>query len=180
MKSVVHVKMFTRNSRNKYDKKDSLELGQNAETLFASIARQKDWMVTEASKKGNIEDHYDYEISKDGLHYRVDVKSRKRVSRKEGDVQNDLIWIEFKTVRNTKGWLFGSADLIAFENQNGFKIVGRKDLVRVINKLVNLQAKVNKPEDALYKVYTRKGRPDEITMIKISDLTPILWDEWNL
>jgi hypothetical protein len=38
---------------------------------------------------------------------------------------------------------------------------------------------VDKPEDALYKVYTRKGRPDEITLIKTSDLAPILWNEWT-
>jgi hypothetical protein len=172
--------MFTQNSRNKFDKKDSLELGQNAEKQFATIAQKKGWAVIEASKKGNIEDHYDYEISKDDRHYRVDVKSKKRVSRGDGDLQDDLIWIEFKTVRNTKGWLFGSADLIAFQNQTGFKIVERKALVRLINKLVNLQAKVETSAEALYKIYTRPGRPDEITLIKTSDLTPILWDEWNL
>ena len=109
----------------------------------------------------------------------MDVKSKKRVSRKTENVQDDLIWIEFRTVRDTKGWLFGSADLIAFENQNGFKIVERKTLVRVINKLVKIHVKVDKPEDALYKVYTRKGRPDEITLIKTNDLAPILWDEWK-
>ena len=118
--------MHTRNKRNKYDKKDSLELGQGAESRFASLAQKQGWMVVKASKTGNIEHHYDYEISKDGRQYRVDVKSKKRVARKTGDVQDDLIWIEFRTVRDTKGWLFGSADLIAFENQNSFKIVERK------------------------------------------------------
>ena len=171
--------MHTRNKRNKYDKKDSLELGQGAESRFASLAQKQGWTVVEASQTGNIEDHYDYEISKDGRQYRVDVKSKKRVSRKTENVQDDLIWIEFRTVRDTKGWLFGSADLIAFENQNGFKIVERKTLVRVINKHVKIHVKVDKPEDALYKVYTRKGRPDEITLIRTSDLAPILWDEWK-
>ena len=170
--------MFTRNSRNKYDGKDSLELGQGAERRFASIAQQKGWTVTEASKTGDIEGHYDYEISKDDQHFRVDVKSKKRVSRRSGNVQDDLVWVEFRTVRGTKGWLFGSADLIAFENTNGFRIVERKALVRVINKLVEIHVRVNRPEDALYKVYTRKGRPDEIALIKSSDLDNILWDEW--
>ena len=171
--------MFTRNKRNKYDKKDSLELGQGAESRFASIAQQRGWKVIEASKGGNIEDHYDYEISKDSLRFRVDVKGKKRVSRKMKNVQDDLVWVEFRTVRDTKGWLLGNADLIAFENQTGFKIVERKTLVRVINKHVKIHIKVDKPEFALYKVYTRKGRPDEITMIKASDLDAILWDEWK-
>ena len=172
--------MFTRNKRNQYDKKDSLELGQKAESRFAALAQQNGWTVKEASKRGNVEDHYDYEISKDDQHLKVDVKSNKRVSRKAKNVQDDFIWVEFRTVRDTNGWLFGAADLIAFENQSGFKIVERKALVRVINKLVKIHVKVEKPEDALYKVYTRKGRPDEITLIKSSDIDSILWDVWNL
>ncbi|GAB4457571.1 MAG: hypothetical protein OHK0041_22520 [Anaerolineales bacterium] len=171
--------MFTQNQRNKYDKKDSLELGQGAESRFALLAQKHGWAVTEASRKGNIEDHFDYEIAKDGQRLRVDVKSKKRIARKAGGVQEELVWIEFRTVRDTKGWLFGSADLIAFETQNGFKIVERKTLVRIINKLVKIHVRVDKPEDALYKVYTRKGHPDEITLIKLSDLTPILWNEWT-
>ncbi|MBK9925470.1 MAG: hypothetical protein IPP66_09280 [Anaerolineales bacterium] len=172
--------MFTRNKRNQYDKKDSLELGQNAESQFVFVARRNGWKVVEASKEGNIEDHYDYEISKDDQHLKVDVKSKKRVSRKE-NVQDDFIWVEFRTVRDTKGWLFGSADLIAFENQKGFKIVERKALVRLINKLVDVGGvKVKSPEDALYKTYTRKGRPDEMTLIKATDLDSILWAEWPL
>ena len=171
--------MFTRNKRNQYDKKDSLELGQKAEGRFAVLAQQKGWTVTDASKRGNVEDHYDYEISKDDQHLKVDVKSNKRVSRKAKNVQDDFIWVEFRTVRDTNGWLFGAADLIAFENQSGFKIVERKALVRVINMLVKIHIKVDKPEDALYKVYNRKGRPDEITLIKSSDLDSILWALWD-
>ena len=171
--------MYTQNSRNKYDKKDSLELGQSAESRFASVAQRNGWTVVEASKEGNIEEHYDYEISKDGQHLKVDVKSKKRVSRKE-DVQDDFIWVEFQNVKGKKGWLFGSADLIAFENKDGFKIVERKALVRVINKLVDVGGvKVKSPDDALYKTYTRKGRPDEMTLIKTSDLDSILWAEWR-
>lgn len=172
--------MSTQNRRNKFDRKDSLELGQSAESRFASLARKRGWTVVEASRRGNIDEHFDYEISKDDQHYRVDVKSKKRLTRRTGDVQDDLIWIEFRSVRDTKGWLFGDADLIAFETQDGFKIVERKALVRVINKHVKLHVKADKAEDALYKVYTRKGRPDEITLIKAGDLDPILWDEWDV
>jgi hypothetical protein len=151
--------MFTRNRRNKFDAKDSLELGQNAESQFASIARQRGWKVVEASKTGNIEEHFDFEIFKEGKRFRVDVKSKKRVSRGTGGVQDDYVWVEFRTVRDTKGWLFGSADPIAFENKNGFNILERKSLVRVINRLVKLQSMLCKTEDALYKNNTHKGRP---------------------
>ena len=106
------------------------------------------------------------------------MKSKKRISRKDG-AQDDFVWVEFKTVRNTRGWLFGNADLIAFENQNGIKIVQCKALVKLINRLVDVGGVIVKlPEDALYKTYTRKGRPDQMTVIKAADLDPILWDEW--
>lgn len=171
--------MATPNQRSQYDKHDSLELGQRAESRFARLAQRQGWEVSEASRSENIEDHYDYQIAKEGRCLRVDVKSRKRLNRKAPAVQDHLLWVEFRTVRNTKGWLFGSADLIAFETKQGFKIVERKALVRLINKLVKIHVKVDKPEDALYKVYTRNGRPDEITLLKVSDLDAILWEEWR-
>ncbi len=142
--------------------------------------RKKDGRSLKRQRRGTSKTTTIFDISKDSRQFRVDVKSKKRVARKAGGVQEDLVWIEFRTVRDTKGWLFGSADLIAFETKNGFKIVERKALVHVINKLVKIHVKVDKPEDALYKVYTRKGRPDEITLIKTSDLDSILWDEWKI
>lgn len=170
--------MYTRNSRNKFDRKDSQELGQKAEQLFVKLARREGWIVRNASKKSNINDHYDYEIQQGRIRYRVDVKSIKRLSRVSDQLQDDLIWVEFKSVRGSNGWLFGNADLIAFEDHRGFRIVERKSLVRVINKMVDLQSRVGSPAEALYKVYTRDGRPDEITLIQAKDIESILWGRW--
>lgn len=170
--------MHTPNSRNRYDKKDSLELGEKSESLFAAMAKERGWEVKAASREGNIEGHYDYEISQNESRYRVDVKSRKRVSRSDANTQDDIIWVELKNVRNSKGWLFGNADLIAFETRAGFKIVKRKDLVRVVNDLVDYKLKAVSASDALYKIYSRPHRPDQITQIKMSDLDSIIWAEW--
>lgn len=170
--------MHTPNSRNRYDRKDSLELGQKSEALFAEMAKQRGWKVTTASRAGNIEEHYDYEVSQNGVSYRVDVKSRKRIARGDAEMQDERIWVELKSVRNTKGWLFGGADLIAFETQAGFKIVKRKDLVKVVNDLVDFKFRAETAADALYKIYSRANRPDQIVQIKISDLDSILWEEW--
>lgn len=172
--------MFTKNSRNRFDKKDSLELGQRAEDAFARIASQRGWKVESAPERGNIDDHYDYVISKEGQTFKVEVKSKKRISRSDGGTQDELIWVELHGVREKDpGWLFGKADLIAFELKSSFRIVKRKDLLKRINELLDFSKYVDKPEDALYKQYSRPGRPDLLTMIKVEDLREVIWEEWG-
>ena len=172
--------MFTKNSRNRFDKKDSLELGQKAEQAFARLAMQRGWKVEPASEAANMDDHYDYVISKGDQTLKVEVKGKKRVSRSDTGTQDELIWVELHGVREKDpGWLFGKADLIAFELSDSFRIVKRVDLVKVINGLLDFNARVNKPEEALYKQYSRPGRHDSLTMIKAEDLRMIIWEEWG-
>ena len=77
------------------------------------------------------------------------------------------------------GWLFGKADLIAFEKESSFIFVKRLDLLSVVNKKVNLVAKVHNPKDALYKIYTRDGRKDKLTLLPTSDIEEIKFMEWK-
>jgi len=141
------------NFRNKFDKKDSLELGERAEALFATLAKKLGWKVSAAAKGENIDEHWDFRIEKEGLDYRVEVKSRKRVSREDRGTQAALTWVELHGVRpKDAGWLFGKADLIAFEKENSFLLVRKADLLAVVNKKVNLVAKVSEPRDAVYKI----------------------------
>ncbi|HQU35875.1 MAG TPA: hypothetical protein PLR65_04755, partial [Anaerolineales bacterium] len=90
-------------------------------------------------------------------------------------------WIELNSVReNNKGWLYaGKADLIAFELANSFRIVDRLELIALVEKLVDFDAKVDSPKDALYKVYSRTSRPDLLTMIKSEDLLQLRHAEWG-
>ncbi|MBV6394688.1 MAG: hypothetical protein HFACDABA_00254 [Anaerolineales bacterium] len=171
--------MFTKNSRNRFDKKDSLELGQKAEDAFARLALQQGWKVEPASEAGNIDDHYDYLISKESQTFKVEVKGKKRVNRSDAGTQDELIWVELHGVREKDpGWLFGKADLIAFELTTSFRIVKRVDLVKVINSRLDFNAHVSKPEKALYKQYSRPGRYDSLTMIQAEDLKKVIWEEW--
>jgi hypothetical protein len=173
--------MPTRNSRNQYDKKDSLELGQRAEDSFFDLAKKKGWEISAASKRGNIDRHFDYVIKKDDKMFRVDVKSIKRVARKDAKTQDEFIWIELHGVREKDtGWLYGGkADLIAFELSRSFRIVDRLELITLVEKLIDITAKVSTSRDALYKVYTRKSRPDLLTLIRSDDLLKIRFAEWK-
>ena len=172
--------MFTKNSRNRYDKKDSLELGQKAESLFAKSALKHGWMIEPASEDSNKNEHFDYIMRKDGRSLNIEVKSLKRMGRKDSEVQDEHVWIELHGVRkDDQGWLYGKADLIAFELKNSFRIVRRTDLLDLVEKLVDFNTKVEKSRQALYKLYSRSGRSDSLTMIKANDLLKITSLEWT-
>jgi hypothetical protein len=172
--------MYTKNSRNRYDKKDSLELGQKAESLFAKSALKHGWVVEPAPEDSNKDEHFDYIMSKDDRSLNVEVKSLKRMRRKDLEVQDEYVWIELHGVRkDDQGWLYGKADLIAFELKNSFRIVRRAELLSLVKKMVDFNAKVEKSTEALYKLYSRSGRSDSLTIIKASDLLKITSLEWT-
>jgi len=172
--------MQNTNSRNRFDKKDSLELGEKAEELFVEIARKSGWQVSDSSKDENINEHWDFRIVKDELDFRVEVKAAKRIHRNDRGVQFEYTWVEIHGVRpKDTGWLFGKADLIAFEKETSFIFIKRLDLLAVVNKKVNLVAKVSDPRDALYKIYMRDKRKDKLTLLPSNDIEEIKFMEWK-
>jgi hypothetical protein len=172
--------MFTPNVRNQYDKKDCLELGQKAEIIFAKMAAERGWEIRPVSATENIDDHFDYRIKKGHETYKVEVKGKKRIDRADANPQEELVWIELHGVRiHDAGWLFGKADLIAFQMNASFRIVKRLDLVALVCRLIDYKSKVDSPRNALYKTYSRAGRSDILTMLRCEDLKGILWAEWE-
>jgi hypothetical protein len=137
--------------------------------------------VTASSGKENINEHIDYIIERDGKSKKVDVKSLKRIKRGDKKTQDEFLWIELHSVReNNKGWLYdGKADLIAFELSKSFRIVNRLELIKLVEKLVDFEAKVSSSKEALYRVYSRKDRHDLLTMIRPDDLLGIKYVDWK-
>lgn len=172
--------MFTPNVRNQYDRKDCLEVGQTAEETFVKIATERGWEIKIASSTENIDDHFDYRIKKGHEVYKVEVKGKKRIDRSDARAQEELVWIELHGVRiHDAGWLFGKADLIAFQMNTSFRIVKRLDLVSLVCKLIDYKSKANSPKDALYKAYSRAGRSDILTLLRHEDLKEVIWSEWK-
>ena len=171
--------MQSTNSKNRFDKKDSLELGDKAEETFILMAVKLGWKISASAKDQNIEDHWDFLIEKDDQHFKVEVKAEKRIQRKDNGSQADFTWVELSNVRGKVGWLFGKADLIAFEKEKTFFFVKRLDLLALVNQKVNLVAKVKSAQDALYKIYTREGRKDKLTLLPTRDIESIMFMEWK-
>ncbi len=167
--------------RNQFDRRDSLELGDRAEDLFARLALARGWKVGRATEQANLYDHWDFYIYRDKEGCRVDVKAMKRARRGDAQVQDQWLWVELHGVRDyDRGWLYaGKADLIAVETSSSFLMVRRQDLIRLVEGLVDTTGVVSSAREAKYKVYTRPGRPDKITMIETQKLHAIKWDEWQ-
>jgi len=155
-------------------------MGQEAENTFRRLAEKRGWKITDATNNSNIDEHWDFLMKKGTEKYKIDVKSMKRISRNDPEVQDEWVWIELHGVRPyDRGWLYdGKADLIIFEKKASFIIVKRIDLINLVHQLVDMQTLVRRANEAKYKVYRRPMRPDLITLIELDKLNPIKWGEW--
>jgi hypothetical protein len=58
-------------------------------------------------------------------------------------------------------------------------LVKRVELLELVDNLCDLSNMVQHSKQALYKGYTRKGRNDLLTVIKMTDLTLINYRLWT-
>jgi hypothetical protein len=166
--------------KNRFDNDSCLERGDDAELVFKIIAIRGGWNTIEATPQQNISEHWDYAIQKDDATYLVEVKAMKKISRRNPNPQDKWTWIELHGVRPyDEGWLIGGkSDIIAFEKKDSFLLVKRSDLLNIVPQIVDFQSFVTIPDQAQYKIYQRAGRPDKITLIEVSQLERIRWDNW--
>ncbi len=159
---------------SKWIQDSSWKRGQGVEAMFAKLLNKRTDNVRAANLKEQFS-HMDY-ISDFG---KIDVKARKRVARKDTDVQDDLVWLEFKNVQGKHGWLYGKSDWIAFEREEDFVMVKRHYLALMAEKLCDVGDRVAVGKDALYKGYQRSGRKDLLSIVKMSDVLGLDHQLWT-
>jgi hypothetical protein len=166
--------------RNKYDKDKCLERGVSAEEKFFCVANNQGWIVEPSTAEQDMNEHWDYKLTKNGQSFKVDVKAMKKIKRTELSVQDEWVWLELHGVRQSDdGWLYdGKSDLIAFEKNHSFFLVKRSELIDFLPSIINMNSLVTNVEEAKYKIYQRMGRPDKITLVELQRLEPIKFDEW--
>jgi len=164
--------------KNKFDKdgKCSIE-GHSAEDLFEKVAEKKGYLVKRSSKEENMHKHIDMFLegkdaaSKKSKEVSVDIKARKRTSRRDKKFNDEWIWVELKNVQGKNGWIYGEADFIVFEREEDFIVASRKNIIELIDSKVRFDLGfVDRAYQAKYQVYQRKGRRDQITQVKMSDI----------
>lgn len=143
---------------------DYVEQGKSVEREFASILNDP----AMATKEQDMHEHWDV-IDAMGLKY--DVKGMKKYRRSDDKPTDRLHWIELRNVNGKNGWLYGNADIIAFETRKWWILVERKDLVQFVEGIVWGEETTEKPEP--YKLYQREGRKDLLTILPTVDLLSI-------
>lgn len=115
-------------------KEYSQNIGDRAEDLFASLCKKKGCHVVKATRKQDIYEHWDCKIiSKNKKVNLVDVKAIK-------DNDPTLIYLELIGTKGYDGWLLGKADIIAFQQEFGFVLFKRMDLLTWCLQRLNLQS----------------------------------------
>lgn len=156
-------------NRRKY----SSATGRVAEVRFIRAAKQLGFQVTKGTRKDDMHLHIDYWLAHSGEStWGVDVK---------GNNLPDEIWCEFKNVAGNPGWMYGGAEIIAFDmpEEGGFSVVQREELKDYCEKTVE-DVFVSNKKDAYKKKYTRKDRADVITRLNLLDIKLLdsyrVWD----
>lgn len=155
---------------NKFDKNGVCAVrGKLAEDKFEQWLILNNRKYRRATKQEQYK-HIDFIVENPEHIVTIDVKAPKKVSR-NGDVDEEIIWVEFKNVQGNAGWLYGGNEFVAFytQTEDSFYVIKTAELALLCESLCN-QGYTDKANDALYKRYTREGRKDEISMIKFSDL----------
>jgi len=153
---------------------ESWNRGQVVEVDFSKLLDSRNISWKKATRQQQF-NHIDYTTSIGS----IDVKAKKRISRSDSNSQSDFIWLEFKNVQGKKGWLCGSTDIIAFERENDFVLFRRKQLLDWAMNKCDIKQLVANSRDALYKGYTRRGRKDLISIVKMKEMMEIYHRIWE-
>jgi hypothetical protein len=171
--------------RNKYDKKDSLEMSLSSSSLFIRAGTARGWQFSKSTEEQDINEHWDYQIHKkennQTYSYLVELKAQKRISRKDDIPQDDWTWIELHSVRPyDKGWLLNSrAKYICFERNDCFEFYDRILLLERVFQLIDLRTWAENAENAQYVLYDRrKNNTDILTLIEFSKIYDLCCGIW--
>lgn len=139
-----------------------VEVFKQKEVEFAQQIK-KFGTVTESTREEDMFEHWDIK-----LETKIDVKALRKTRRGDKDTDENIHWVELKNVNGELGWLYGKAHCFAFEIIDYWIIVDKINLQEFIKEKCKDKIKTETP--ALYKLYTRRGRSDIITLVKTIDL----------
>ena len=155
------------------------QVGDAAYDKFVSIAERKGYEVKKSTRNQDMYDHIDLYLTKNEITVSLDVKAKKKINRYDSNSQSDYTYVEFQNVRGNKGWLYGKADIIAFETDDTFVLVEREGLASYCEKVVDFKTKVGRASESLYKIYSRSDRNDLISMIELGIIPCVIKRIWK-
>lgn len=100
-----------------------------SETALVSWAKAKGLTIRPASKRQDMAEHIDYFLGANGQEISIDLKGWK-----EGQAAG-LFLVELKNVQGSKGWVYGRADYILFQEGDSFLVIDRQRLADKVAKI---------------------------------------------
>jgi hypothetical protein len=153
--------------------KKSMEIfyqkGLERERLLKEALNNIGLQTVDASRHQDRHEHWDFKIQMD---LKIDVKGVK-------DNDDAYHYIELKNVEGKKGWLYGDADLIAFETSRFWILVETKTLQDYVAEVCKDKVMATVAKEAIYRLYNRKNTADLITRLPTLDLMAIAFKILN-
>jgi hypothetical protein len=134
--------------------------------LFTSLG----YAAEKATAEEDMRLHIDFwATGLDGARHSFDAKSMRSLSR-GGPQQDEWVAVEWRGVRGTPGSIYGAQEFFAFERRDSVMIVPRAALLEFSLARVSMDVRVERSDYALYKTYTRSGRQDLISWVRLADM----------
>ena len=154
--------------KSRYVTEKSLTIGQNGEKTFMAHAESMGWKPRRSTRHEDIHLHIDAWVEIHGVKMSVDIKGIK------DSIDHGLITVELLNVRGDLGWLYGKADIIAFQTRpDEWILVDRLSLLEMVQKemMIDSPRALNPRLQSRNKFcaapnwYRRRDREDAITNV---------------
>ena len=150
---------------------------------FEAVARRtfesQGYETKDATKHEGIVGHVDFWAKdKHGQWRSIDAKAMKKLSRYDDAPQDEWTFVEWKNNAGYDGWLKKGAEFMAFERAGAVMVVRRSRLHDWAETVVDFSQPCHRSSDAKYKTYSRAGRSDLTSLIKLDDVPVVLIRLW--
>ena len=147
------------------------DLNSDSRSSFEEAAEKRGYSPKKSRNMGlNHVTHVLKAKGKEGKAVELKFDLKKIKNKKQSQ---DWLWVEFKNSEGRFGWVHGEADFVAFERQEDFLLVNRRELLGWLNSGKKIRYDlpfVSLAKQAKYRIYKRAGKKEEITQIHAEDL----------
>jgi hypothetical protein len=145
--------------------------GFGFEAVARGVFESRGYATKAPTEEEAIKGHVDFWVKDKNNEWRsVDAKAMKKMSRSDNGTQDEWTFVEWLNNAGMPGWLARGAEFMAFEREEHVFLVKRSRLHDWAKERVDFNALCMRSSEAKYKVYSRFGREDLTSLIRLDDL----------
>lgn len=140
---------------------------------FEDLMEKFGYYLSFPSYNERFKEKYSILATKSGKKVKIRLRARMKIDRQDMLLDDEFLWIESTGVYGEPGWLYGKADKIVFEKEDGFLFVDREKLKNKIESMLDRYLVLDKKIDAMrhyivtekLALFQRWHRVDRIVLI---------------